>query len=701
MEPKLDRYFNRELSWLAFNQLHLDQASDSRVPLLERLRHLALTGRHLDELFMVRVAGLRWLADAGVQDLDFAGMTPSEQLMAIDKRTRRMVSDQYTCFAKLESSLFRAGIRRFEPGSLSDRQTRVVERVFDDEITSRLTPLALANDEPFPQLANQVVTVCVRLETPSDGDRYVIIPFGPSTHRFLTLYSEGGYAYSLLEDAVAMFADRLFPGESVAECRPFRLTRWAESGIRQDLAGDLLASAPAIETSDREAQRVVRLEIDHRASAEMTRFLVGALQVPADGLYRIEGPLDLAAYTQLFDLAGFDKLKYPAWPPKVPPDVDLTVGLFETLSRRDLLLCHPYDSLEPIIRLVEEAADDPDVVAIKQTLYGTDRDSALVKALKRAAENDKYVTAIIELNPRFGEHRRVEWVSALEQASMQVIYGTHGLKTHARLCIVVRREPGGIRRYVHFGTGDQGESNARFTSDVSLLTCDEMLGADATDFFNSVASHSYAQQFRKMVAAPKSLRERLIEMIEAETRRKQEGQRAFIEAKINALGDREIIDALYAASRAGVPIRLIVSGICCLRPGVPGLSQGIRVVSIVDRFREHARVLRFCHGGDDLLFISSADWMPHNLDRRVEVLVPVQDSVARKRLIRMLEVGFQDTEKASLLQANGKYVRRKPADGATAVRSQEVLYHKVVDAVRQAEQSRRTVFQPHRAPENR
>jgi polyphosphate kinase len=589
------------------------------------------------------------------------------------------------------------GIQRCRPEAMSDRQVRMVQQVFETEISSVLSPLAVATPEQFPPLANQTLIVGIRLKRAA-GHRVVIIPFGPATHRFLTLYSEGGYAYLLLEDAVAMFVDRLFPGEDVLECLPFRLTRHADAGVRQDLAGDLLRHLPQA-VDDTPASDCVRLEIDQRASAELRDFILASSPTPTPCVFEVSGPIDLAAFAQLHGLLGFEKLKYDAWPPQPSPDVDLTASMFETLSNKDVLLHHPYESFDPIVRLLEEAADDPDVVAIKQILYGTDRDSPLVEALMRAAENDKYVTAIIELKSRFRDAHKIKWAKTLEQASVQVIYGIQGLRTHAKLCIIVRREPDGIQRYVHFGTGDYSETTARLLSDVSLLTSDEELGADATDFFNSVTSHAYAQRFRKIDAAPAGLRAKLIEMIQMETQRKKQGQKAAIIAKLNALGDKEVIDALYEAAQEGVDIQLIVCGLCCLRPGVKGLSENIRVISVVDRFREHSRVFYFYHGGDERVFISSADWMPRNLDRRVELLVPVQDRSAKRRLIAILEAYLRDNVKAATLQRDGTTRRVKASAKKDRCRSQESLYQRAVAAVKDAEQSRRTVFEPHRAPE--
>ncbi|NLX55947.1 MAG: polyphosphate kinase 1 [Planctomycetaceae bacterium] len=697
MKATATRYLNRELSWLEYNQRFLDEACDNGIPLLERLHSLALTSLHLDEFFMVRVGALKVLVDHGCEVPDIAGLTPSQQLEAILERTRAMCADQYACFEELEQALAGAGIQRMRPGTLSERQVRMVQQVFETEIASVLSPLAVGAEGHFPPLPNQTVIVGIRLKN-ATGQRVVIIPFGPAIHRFLTLYSEGGYAYLLLEDAIALFVGRLFPDEELLECVPFRLTRHADAPVRRDLAGDLLQQLPEL-SDEALARDCVRLEIDQRASTELRDFILAASPAPTPCVFAVPGPLDLAAFGQLHRLAGFEKLKYDTWPPQPSPSVDLTASMFDTLSNKDVLLHHPYDSFDPIIRLLEEAAEDPDVVAIKQILYGTDHDSPLVEALIRAAEHDKYVTAIIELKSRFRDAHKMAWAKTLEQASVQVIYGVQGLRTHAKLCIVVRREPDGLRRYVHFGTGDYSETTARLYSDVSLLTCNEELGADATDFFNSVTSHAYAQRFRKIDTAPAGLRPKLIEMIQMERQWKKQGQKAQIIAKLNALGDREIIDALYEAAQEGVDIQLIVCGLCCLRPGVPGLSENIRVASVVDRFREHSRVFYFSHGGDERVFISSADWMPRNLDRRVELLVPVEDAAAKRRLIATLHAYLRDNVKAAMLCCDGTTRRVRAPAKKDRFRSQEVLYQRAVAAVKSAEQSRRTVFEPHQAPE--
>jgi polyphosphate kinase len=523
-----------------------------------------------------------------------------------------------------------------------------------------------------------------------------VIPFGRAASRFITLPTDGRYEYILLEDVVALYAERFFPGEPIVECVPFRITRNADMSVREDLTSDLLSEMKQV-LDARKKSDCVRLEIADRATPVLLDFLKSVHEIGDESVYRLPGPLDLAALMRLTDTQGADHLRYPPWPPQPSPDVDLRAGLFETLGTRDVLLCHPYDSFDPVERLVQEAADDPEVLAIKQTLYRTSRNSPIVASLARAAENGKHVTAIVELKARFDEARNIAWATNLEQAGVQVIYGVRGLKTHAKLCIIIRREPHGIQRYLHFGTGNYNEITARLYTDISYMTCDRDLGADATAFFNAVSGYSQPQHFRKLEAAPIGLRDKLLEMIGSETERCKQGQGGRILAKLNALSDPQVIDGLYAASQAGVEIRLNVRGVCCLRPGVPGLSENITVVSIIDRFLEHSRILFFHHGGDERYFISSADWMSRNLDRRVELLIPVDDPAARKRLAVVLETCLSDNVKARRLQPDGSYERVKPPRRTRPIRSQEVLYENACRAVRDAEQSRRTVFIPHRA----
>ncbi|MBC7854255.1 MAG: polyphosphate kinase 1 [Pirellulaceae bacterium] len=695
----IPRFFNRELSWLEFNQRVLDEARDESIPGLERLKFLAISGSNLDEFFMVRVGGLRVLIEQKMTKPDPSGMTPAEQLTAVTARVRQMVAEQYLCFSKeLEPLLAEAGIKRLGAKELSERQRKAVEQVFENEIFSTLTPLAVAAPENFPLLPNLSLSVAVQLKPAADsGDpRFAIIPLGRTLSRLLTVGSDRGYAYILLEDVIGLFLDRFFPGEEIVAHVPFRITRNADFTLRDDLAPDLLAGMKGI-LSARKHGDCVRLEVGMPIAKELLAFLQKSLEVEDQDIYEVPGPLELAVFMPLTDRPGFDALKYEPWPPQPSPEAEPGVSMFGVLARQDLLLYHPYQSFEPVLRLIEQAATDPDVLAIKQILYRTSRASPIVAALAKAAQNGKYVTVIVELKARFDEARNIQWARDLEEAGVQVIYGIKGLKTHAKLCIIVRREPHGIQRYVHFGTGNYNELTARLYSDASFLTSNEELGADAVAFFNAITGYSQPQRYRKIEAAPTGLRSRLLELIDGETQRKQQGQKAFIDAKVNSLVDPELINALYAASQAGVRVRLNVRGICCLRPGVKGLSENITVVSILDRYLEHARILRFYHGGDDLVFISSADWMPRNIDRRIELLVPIEDPPSRSRLISNLEAYFDDNVKARELREDGVWKREKSRKKRR--RGQELLYEDAVRRVKSAEQSQQTVFEPHRAPE--
>ena len=755
------RFFNRELSWLEFDQRVLDEARDPTIPLLERLKFLAITSSNLDEFTMVRVGSLQLLLAEGESRPDPNGLTTTEQLRAIGERMHSFADEQYRVYlSELEPALAQAGMRRVQPQELNDRQRKHVLALFEQEIFPVLTPMAVAvvldsatsdlapeasanetraakkratkkkvaplaaptipvltrtdgatsvTDAPvffpsadtpsFPPLINQSLSLCVRL-APSAGSlvpRFAIVPFGRNRQRFLTLPSESGFSFILLEDVVGLFLALLFPGETIEECVPFRITRNADLELREDLAFDLLREMQEIVNARREGA-CVRLEVAESGSQIVREFLQSAVAVADEWVFAVPGPLDLGAFFRLTDSQGFDALRYEQWSPKPLPQVDPAESLFTTIARRDVLLYHPYESFDLVVRLIEEAADDPDVLAIKQTLYRSSAKSPIVAALKRAAQKGKYVTAVVELKARFDELRNIEWARDLERAEVQVIYGVKGLKTHAKDCLIVRREPQGITRYVHFGTGNYNEITSRIYSDVSLMTCNDDLGADATAFFNAITGYSQPQQFRKIEMAPIGLRDKLLEMIEAEAQRKKHGQKAVIMAKFNALVDERMIEALYEASQEGVKIRLNVRGICCLRPGVPGLSENITVTSVVDRFLEHARVFYFYHGGDERLFISSADWMPRNLDRRVELLVPVEDPACRTKLMAIMKTHFQDNVKAKKLLPNGTYERVKPSSSAEPCRSQEVLYRRAIDAIEQAERAALTVFEPHRAP---
>ncbi len=694
---KEPRFFNRELSWLEFNQRVLEEAKDTGVPLLERLKFLAITASNLDEFFMVRVGGLALLKAEKVTRPDPSGLVPEEQLERISARVRAMVNEQYACYLEwLEPQLAAAGIRRVRSGEWKEPQVSYLERLFQEEIYPVATPVAIDPETDPPLFSSRLLHVAVRFrpaEGADDRPRFAVIPFGRRMNRIVTLPSSEQYEYALLEDVIAFFIDKFFPGDAPAECVPFRITRNADVSARGDDDDDDLMTRMEEVLRARKRSDCIRLEVAAPATKTTVSWLQRLLRAEERSVYQLPGPLDFSTFMSLASLGGYEALKYEAWPPQPVPDLDPQESLFAALARRPLLLNHPYETFDPVVRFLEEAADDPDVLAIKQCLYRTSPQSPIVTALQRAAEKGKYVTAIVELKARFDEERNIEWARRLEDAGVQVIYGIRGLKTHSKVCVVVRREPQGVVRYVHFGTGNYNENTARVYSDISYLTADEDLGFDASVFFNTITGAAQPQAFRKIEAAPLGLRGRIRDLIDGETERKKQGHKAAIMAKLNSLVDNEIIEALYRASQAGVKVQLNIRGICCLRPGVPGLSENITVVSIVDRFLEHARILYFHHGGQESLFISSADWMPRNLDRRVELLVPIEDAASRRRLINVLKTCFGDTAKAWNLLADGRY-ERASAGRKKLMRSQEILYRLRDEEVEAARKARPSLFEP-------
>ncbi len=689
-------FVNRELSWLEFNQRVLDEATDRSVPLLERLNFLTITASNLDEFFMVRVGGLEIQADAGAGGRDPSGLTPGEQLAAVDARVRRMVEDQYAVWGRMARELAEAGIVRLQPAELDETQCAFVTQVFAEDIFPVVTPVAVGGERPVPLLSGLGLYVAVRLgpDARKPEPRFAVIPLGRGLPRLLPVGSRHRHAYILMEDVVALCMQRLFPGQKIEGTAAFRVTRNAAMNLDDEFAEDLSREMEAI-LAARRASDCVRLEVSATASAAVSAFLRGVLGARPNAVYAIPGPLDLTALRALTTLSGPDALRYPVWAPQPPAQVDPVRGILAQVARRDILLFHPYESFDPVVRLVQEAAADPDVLAIKQILYRTSGDSPIIAALREAAARGKYVTVLVELKARFDEARNIQWARALEEAGVQVVYGVKGLKTHAKVCLVVRREPAGIVRYCHFGTGNYNERTARLYSDVSLMTRDPDLGADAAAFFHAVTGYSEPQRYRQLVQAPTALRERLIALIGGEAERCRQGLPGRILAKMNALVDPAVIEALYAASQAGVEIRLSVRGVCCLRPGVRGLSDNITVRSVIDRYLEHARIFYFHQGGTPLVFISSADWMPRNLSRRIELMVPVDDPDCRRRLIEILNAAMADTVKGRLIRPDGGYDRPARAPGAAALRSQETFYRQACAAAETARKSQAT-FEPHR-----
>jgi len=695
MSDTESNFINRELSWLEFNRRVLDEACDPSVPLLEQLRFLAITASNLDEFFMVRVGSLLTAIRAGETEPDPSGMTPLEQINAISLRTQKMVADQYRIYLEqLEPHLAEAGIRRRRTSELNDRQLDFVDAVFQEQIQAVLTPIAVHDPSRFPLLFGRTVNVAVQLKGKSQTEpfRFAVIPFGRFDVRYITLPGSGGYEFILTEDAIALMAGRFFPGEEVIATVPFRVTRNADLTVSDEDGTDMLAEMEDV-LDYRKDSFCTRLEVSDQVTRPVLDFLKTLLRVGDRDIYLVPGPVGLSDLMQLSNVSGFDQHLYPGWTPCDSPKVDPVESIFDTMKSQDVLLFHPYESFEPVLRLLSEAADDRDVVAIKQTLYRTSRNSPVVKSLTRAAENGKNVTVIVELKARFDEARNIEWARQLEYSGVQVIYGVRGLKTHAKACIVVRREPHGFQRYCHFGTGNYNEITSRFYTDLSLLTCNQDLGNDAISWFNAVTGSSQIQQFLQIESAPIGMREKLLEMINVETERARNGDKGRIIAKLNSLADPQMISSLYEASKAGVEIDLNVRGICCLRPGVPGLSENIRVTSVIDRFLEHARILYFHHGGDERVFISSADWMPRNLDRRAELLIPILDDSCKRRAISILRTCLRDNMKARVLTADGSYT----PPGASPVkphRSQLEFQSRAREAAENAFERNRTTFVP-------
>lgn len=698
MKKKTDRFFNRELSWLDFDRRVLEEANAATNPLLERIKFLAITASNLDEFFMVRVGGLQMLRKAGHRKADPAGMTPRQQLAAVRKQVLQMNAEQHVCFDELEHALAAEDVRRIHAESLSEDQQIFISRLTQEELLPAITPAAIDDEAPAPAFQNLRLYMMVRIapEAENEPDRFAVLPLGKPFERMVTLPSADGHEYILFEDIVRRQIRHWFEGFELKETALFRITRNADLAVREDEASDLLAGMTSI-LEERRWSDCVRIEVEAGASRIVRNKLCELLDAEPEKVYRINGPLDLSALMPLSGIDGCTHLKAEAQDPQPSPAIDRQEPMFDQIAENDLLLYHPYESFDPVIRLIREAAGDPDVLAIKQVLYRTSSDSPVIAALADAARSGKAVTVLIELKARFDEQRNIGWAKLLEQAGVQVVYGVRGLKTHAKVCLIVRRESQGIVRYVHYGTGNYNDSTARLYGDISYMTCNPDLGADAAQLFHAVCGYSQPAGLRKAGMAPLNLRDRLIELIDDEIERSRRKQKGRIWIKINSLVDAVLIEKLYEASKAGVKIHLNVRGICCLRPGVPKLSENITVTSIVGRYLEHARIFCFRQGGDEKVFISSADWMPRNLDRRVELLVPVEDRSCSRRLIDILKTHCADTVKSRTLLSDGTWVHTATLPGKKKkVDSQQQFYDRACEAVADAARKNRTVLRPHR-----
>ena len=667
-------FLSRELSWLAFNERVLAEAADPAVPLLERVKFAAIAASNLDEFFMVRVAGLKRAIEDEDVTPDLAGQTPAQQLVDVGVRAQPFVSSLCRLVGgELLPQLGAHGIRLLSWTDLDAARQATLGTYFAESVQPVLTPLAIDISRPFPLLSSLSLNLALRLE-PETGEtvpRLAIVQVPPRLTRLVRLVEPEGFAFVLLEDIIRAHLPLLFPGQPIIESAVIRLARDAELEL-DDEGGRTHLELVERQVRQRRRSDVIRLEVDDSASPELIDLLREQLEVEPADVYVQPGPLDLRVLMGLTEVPGFEALRDPPHQP-----VDVLAGeqadLLSVLDERDVLLHHPYDAYDPVLALLAQAAEDPDVLAIKQTLYRAGAGSSIIRSLQRAAECNKQVTVLVELTARFDEERNIQWARSLEEAGAHVIYGVRGYKTHAKVCLIVRRGPHGLRRYLHLGTGNYNEQSARIYTDFGLLTSSPILAEDASAFFSAVTGYSDPPRLRKLVMAPTDLRRRFLRLIDRERRRAEAGLPAEIVAKMNSLIDDEIIETLYAASRSGVRILLNVRGICALRPGVPGTSERIEVVSVVDRFLEHSRIYYFMNGGDEEVYVASADWMTRNLDRRLELMWPVDGAAHKARVIAVLRAMFRDTAKSWRLLPDGTYQRQAPADGESPFRVQQVL----------------------------
>jgi polyphosphate kinase len=659
--PDSHLFLNRELSWLAFNERVLAQAADPSLPLYERLKFIAIVSSNFDEFFMVRVAGLKQQLLGQSVEAPADGLSPAEQLDAISQRAHALVTEQARIYEEvLRPALADVGIHLLEPGRLDEAQREAARQHFRLHVAPALTPLAIDPGHPFPQLRNRSLNVAVLLHprAPGRGQGMLlaVIQVPSVLPRLAPLPSVNGRAFMFLGELIAAHAGELFEGYEVFQAIRFRLTRNSDLAVEEDESEDLLSSIQR-ELRYRDRGAAVRLELSsHAPSADLEELLCQTLTLDECDLYRTRAPLQLQDLMQLPEAAPRPDLRFEPFSPAMPATLAGPAKVVDVIARHDLLLHHPYESFEPVVRFVEEAADDPQVLAIKQTLYRTSGDSPFVRALSRAASNGKQVTALVELKARFDEANNIAWARQLEENGVHVVYGMVGLKTHCKVALVVRREADRIRRYVHLGTGNYNPQTARLYSDVSFFTAREEIGEDAAALFNLLTGYSEPPAWRRLAVAPFDLQARLLALVEEQAVLARRGLPAAIAAKMNSLVDPTLITALYAASQAGVKIDLVVRGICCLRPGVPGVSERIRVVSIVDRFLEHSRVFSFGVGERAQVYIASSDWMPRNFHRRIEVMCLIEDPPSRARLVEeVLEGALGDDVNARELQADGGY----------------------------------------------
>lgn len=659
---KSENYYNRELSWLKFNYRILDEAKDKTIPLFERIKFLSITASNLDEFFMIRVASLIDLVHAGVKKKDIAGLTPAEQLKLIIPETKDMMNSQYvTLNRSLMPALEANGlkiVKHYE--DLNEKQAKFVDKYFEKEVYPVLTPMAVDSSRPFPLINNKTLNIgalihdkkkdvvdIATVQVPSVLPRIVELPATDNNTREIIL----------LEEVIEKNLGKLFLNYEIVCAHPYRIMRNADLTIDEDDAADLLKEIEK-QIKKRAWGEVIKLEIEADMDKRLLKELKKQLGVHQDNIYSINGPLDLTFLMKVNGLEGFDHLKNKKYIPQPVKGLNNEESIFDQIKRKDILLHHPYDEFTPVIDFIRQAAVDPDVLAIKQTLYRVSGNSPIVAALAKAAENGKQVTVLVELKARFDEENNIIWAKKLEKAGCHVIYGLVGLKTHSKIALVVRREEDGIKRYVHLGTGNYNDITAKLYTDMGMLTASDAIGEDATAVFNMLSGYSEPPTWNKLIVAPIWMKNKFVSLIARETENAKAGKEARIIAKMNSLCDPVIIKALYEASSAGVKIDLIIRGICCLKTGIKDLSENITVRSLVGNFLEHSRIFYFYNDGFEEVYMGSADWMPRNLDKRVEITFPVEDEDLKKRVMEILHIQLADTLKAHIMQPDGSYEKQ-------------------------------------------
>ncbi len=699
------RYFNRELSWIAFNRRVLEEGLRPAKPLLERLKFMSIVSTNFDEFFMVRVASTKRQLRTGNTVRCPSGVSPREQLRRITDETQEIVQQQYRCLTdEIFPGLEEHNLFLLHPGRFKTLQSRFAQDFYQEEVFPVLTPVRVQDHDRFPFIANLRLHIAFALESDNDEQgsamETAIVQVPPVIDRVVWLPDvDGNASFALLEDVILANASSLFPGYTVKETLLFRVTRDTDLSVDEERDEDFLEAMEEV-IERRQRSFPVRLEVMGE-SERLVDVLADRMELNNGDIYSVPGPMDMAGLMDLAFVPGFDHLRDEPWKPRTPPPFQEAAGVWEVLKRQDVLLHHPYEAFDVVVRIVEQAAADSDVLAIKMTLYRTSGNSPIVRALSRAAEAGKQVTALVELKARFDEERNIGWAQQLERSGVIVVYGIAELKVHAKALLVVRREEQGVVRYVHLGTGNYNDKTARLYTDMGMLTTRDDITFETALFFNAITGYSTIPNLRRLIMAPIALKDRLLEYIERERQKHSSAQPGLIRAKLNSLADPDVIAALYRASQAGVRVDLNVRGICMLIPGVPSLSGTIRVVSIVDRFLEHTRIIQFRNGGMDELYLSSADWMGRNLERRVELMFPVDQEDLRERLIETLDIYFRDNTNARILDRNGAYHRRQPETGEPRVRAQEVFYRRAVERSENVRVSPRREFTVRRRPPGR